>query len=349
MRIKIVSFTDKGGKLNLRLNYRLTEFFCQAVSGYAPFQTAKAHSLKPLEGSLIDWVENAFSGTDRADAIIFIGAAGIAVRSIAPFLKAKDKDPAVLVIDDTGRFVIPILSGHIGGANRLARQVAGILKAQAVITTATDANSVFAADSWAVEHGCCVPRTDEIKWIASALLRGEETGFRCDFPVKGALPEGVAAGAEKPCGITVSLDDERLDFSHTLHIVPKIVCLGVGCRKDASPELVRNFILETLAANRISASSVSLIASVDLKRGEPALVMLGEYFKVPFLVFSAAELNAVPGDFPSSSFVQSVTGTDNVCQRAALLASGNGKILLPKLTGPGSTLSVAIKEWRAEF
>lgn len=121
----------------------------------------------------------------QADALIFVSACGIAVRSVAPHLRSKFTDPAVVAVDDCGRFAIPLVSGHVGGANALAGGSPGAIGAQAVVTTATDGNDVFAVDTWAADQGFLVVRPNAAKAVSAALLNGEPVGFHSDFPVGG--------------------------------------------------------------------------------------------------------------------------------------------------------------------
>ncbi|MGN0163663.1 MAG: hypothetical protein ACI4EA_08830, partial [Candidatus Ornithomonoglobus sp.] len=159
MNISIISFTANGDALNKRIS----EYFADDVV----HQTGKY--LNPKSCSLAEWTGKAFG---KSELIIFVGAAGVAVRAIAPYMVKKDTDPAVLVVDEAGRFVIPLLSGHIGGANTYAAVLAERLGGQAVITTATDINGVFAVDTWAVNNGYVIDNTEEIKRISGALLDG---------------------------------------------------------------------------------------------------------------------------------------------------------------------------------
>lgn len=125
-----------------------------------------------------------------ADALIFIGACGIAVREIAPYLASKKTDPAVLCIDEKMQFVIPLLSGHIGGANDLARRLAAALGASAVITTATDVNGKFAVDAWAAKNECAISSMLLAKRVAAEILE-RDVPLVSDFPIKGVLPGGI--------------------------------------------------------------------------------------------------------------------------------------------------------------
>ena len=137
---------------------------------------------------LAEWTSTQFA---QADALIFVGAVGIAVRAIAPHCKSKATDPAVVVLDECGRFAVPLLSGHLGGANALARALAEACGAIPVITTATDANGVFAVDEWAKAQGCAVLEPERIKLVSGALLAGHTVRLASDWPVQGTPPAGA--------------------------------------------------------------------------------------------------------------------------------------------------------------
>lgn len=209
MKTAVISFTASGGRLN------------DLISGILSADSYKdAKNIYALTGNLMK----------EYDALIFIGAAGIAVRAIAPYIKSKDTDPAVIVCDEMGKFVIPVLSGHIGGANRLACELAEKINAQPVITTATDINKVWAVDSWASENGFYIENIKNIKYISSALLRKESVGLDSDFKINGPLPENISFGSFEN-GVVISPFLKKT-FKNTLNIVPKCIFLGIGCRKD---------------------------------------------------------------------------------------------------------------------
>lgn len=337
MNIRIISFTDRGQALSRHIAALLP---ADNVTQYA-----HAAGFLPYD-SVRDFARDAMA---QADAVLFIGAAGIAVRAIAPYVRGKDTDPAVLVLDENGRFVIPLLSGHLGGANRLAARLADVLGAEPVITTATDGRGIFAADSWAREHGCAVCDTREIKYLSAALLRGETVGLVSDFPIVGALPDGVAEGTEAENGILLSACEKKAPFAHTLRLAPRILHIGAGCRRNTPPEQLRAWAEEQMKRLDVLPQAVASVASIAIKRDEPAILQLAEAWCVPTRFYTAEELERVPGDFPPSDFVRKTTGTDNVCQRAAAKASGNGRCLLPKTAHDGMTISIYIENWRAEF
>lgn len=187
MLTTILSFTRNGALLC----EKLIDYF-DPVECYSRYGCGG--KLLPLKEDLKGIVQNAFS---HSQAIIFIGAAGIAVRLIAPYITSKDKDPAVIVMDERGNYIIPILSGHLGGANQIAILIADKIGGQAVLTTATDCNQVFAVDIWAKEQGLYLPDISKIKYISSALLKDEKIGFVCDYPIESELPDYIVMNDEE--------------------------------------------------------------------------------------------------------------------------------------------------------
>ena len=161
--------------------------------------------------TLANWTAAQFA---QSDALVFVGAVGIAVRAIAPHCRSKATDPAVVVLDECGRFAIPLLSGHLGGANDLARRLAKAYGAVPVITTATDANGVFAVDEWAKHQHCLVVEPARIRKVSSALLAGRTVRFASDWPIQGTPPAGVepagdAAQASFALTITPTMTSQR--------------------------------------------------------------------------------------------------------------------------------------------
>lgn len=320
MKTAVISFTAAGGKLNNIISgILLTDSYKDAKNIYA------------LTGNLMK----------EYDALIFIGAAGIAVRAIAPYIKSKDIDPAVIVCDEMGKFVIPVLSGHIGGANRLACELAEEINAQPVITTATDINKVWAVDSWASENGFYIENIKNIKYISSALLRKESVGLDSDFKINGPLPENISFGSFEN-GVVISPFLKKT-FKNTLNIVPKCISLGIGCRKDTKLESIE----ELFVKSGICPQAVREISTVDIKKDETALKEFADKLGVPLNFYTARELEMVEGDFSESEFVKKVAGVGNVCERAA--AKGGGKLILKKITGDGVTLAADMDDMDITF
>ena len=338
--ITLISFTDKGHKLNDRVSEALRD------------QGEEICSIKGLpEGkSLDDVTYEAFKGK----ALIFIGAAGIAVRAIAPHIVGKDKDPAVLVMDEKGKNVIPLLSGHLGGGNELAANTASLIGGEALITTATDINGAFAVDNWASDKGLKVENKEMIKTVSSAVLRGEKVRFISDFhrDEKSLISDGVPKeiiSKDPECPVKVRISPVIKD-SDSLNLAPKCLVLGIGCKKDTEYERLKEFVSGILSAEKISPSAISDIASIDLKEKEPSLLRLSEEMGLPLSFYSASELNEIPEDFDieSSSFVLDKTGCDNVCERSAIKKAlqysdkGDVRLILKKSKGEGITVSIAL-------
>ena len=316
-----LAFTAKG----LALAQKLAAAYPGSVArcGHAPGQVG-----------LADWTARQFAGSD---ALIFVGAVGIAVRAIAPHCQSKASDPAVVVLDECGYFAVPILSGHLGGANNLARALAAVCGAVPVITTATDANSVFAVDEWAKHQNCAVLEPERIKLVSGALLAGREVHFTSDWPIAGTPPAGLTESADAP------------DFALTLcpagdalHLVPRIGVLGVGCRRGTSAGTLEEAFAAFCAANRLALQCITAAASIDLKQNEAGLLAFCQNHGWPVEFFPAEALRAAPGSFTPSAFVQSVTGVDNVCERSAVLAAG-GPLVFHKYARTGVTFALAVR------
>lgn len=280
----------------------------------------------------------------RTEALVFVGAAGIAVRSIAPHVKDKLSDPAVLVCDEAGKFVISLLSGHVGGANSLTGELAEKLGAQAVITTATDVNGVFSVDEWAVRNGFAIETRDEIKAVSGALLRGDMVGFFTELPIRGDIPKGLELRACGEVGVYVGGREGCLPFEHTLVLRPKNLVLGIGCRRGASREMINATVLEAFSLCGLSTSGVCAIGTIDLKKDEAGLLDFGRSLEASITFYCAQELRQLRGEFSHSDYVQSVTGVGNVCDRAATLLGGKGRLLLKKHASNGVTVSIFERE-----
>lgn len=341
MRISLLAFTDKGGQYALDMAEGLREGDHSAsVYIQEKYCERSATAFTSVYKQVADvW--------EQSDALIFIGASGIAVRSIAPLLQGKDKDPAVLVCDERRGYVIPLLSGHIGGANSLAMEIAGITGVQPVITTATDINDVFSADSWAVQSGMAVINPGMIKEISARLLHGQKVGFASDYPVKGDLPKGLEYGLYE-YGVYIGAKG-AMPFGHTLLLAPKNCVAGIGCRRGTTAAAIETAVGAAMDKLNLNVASIKKICSIDIKADEQGLLEYAERKRLPLCFYSAEQLGAVPGEFSGSEYVQQITGVDNVCERSAVLGGGAGRLIGRKLALGGVTVAVFIQDFEVVF
>lgn len=343
----VVYFTSKGQKVADKVQQALLK------DGYQV-------SIRDREKdkSLSKWTESAFL---EYEIVVFVSATGIAVRSIAPFLKSKVSDPAVICIDDNGMFVIPLLSGHLGGANRIAEKLSSSVGGKAVITTATDINGKIAIDSWAKDNNLVIENMTFAKECAMRLLENKPVGLVSQVPVK-VLAEGIQwidnglifklddrlnykckkeFRKEVNFGINISWETENF-FSRELKLVPKGLVLGIGCRRGTDKDIIEKVVMDVLRENFICFSAISTVATIDLKKDERGLVDFSREHHLKFVTLTAAELSTAMGEFPKSEFVSKITGVDNVCQRAAVVAAQNGEVLVEKTAREGVTVAVAL-------
>lgn len=372
----VISFTRAGMKTASLVSHILQKYDWEISAAVKSRYIEKEDPDLPegsevLSGSLSQWAEEVFIS---CHCVIFVGASGIAVRTAAPFVKNKRIDPAVLVLDEKGDFVIPLLSGHIGGANELAMLLSGELKklgraAVPVITTATDVNDRFAVDVFARKNGLWISDMKLAKEVSARLLNQEEIYLSADpecesclreMSRQGRIPRGLVFTESRNPGrntavnhasiwIHIGVRKDRGLPECTLYLVPKAVVLGIGCRKGISENVVEDHILQFLENGGIFPEAVREIATIDLKKEEPGLLAVAWKYQVPVKTYTAAELKQAPGNYTASAFVSAVTGVDNVCERSAVLASGNGRLIIKKTGKNGVTAACAVKEWRVDF
>ena len=338
MKVKAIAFSTQGCRTLLRLKgmFDDIDLYCKT--------RADNLGVERVEGSLDEWTDMAFHS---CDALIFIGAMGICVRHIAPYLKSKDKDPAVIDIDEMAKFTIPVSSGHIGGGNELANRIAEFLGSIPVITTATDLHGLFAVDVFAVKNHLAIQRLYLAKEASSRILHDDFLGFvsRCGY--EGKLPKGLTETEKGEFGICISTEPEDKPFEKTLLLVPQDISIGIGCRKDTDPKKLSDYVKETLEKEGIYKLRVGSISSIDIKAGEKAILDLEEEYGVRPSFYTADELMSLKGEFSKSEFVKSVTSVDCVCERSA--AYSGGEIILKKTAKDGMTIALAKKKITPRF
>ena len=284
----------------------------------------------------------------KGNLLIFISAAGIAVRMTAPFLTDKASDPAVLVMDDTAKHVIALLSGHLGEANRWTELVAGMMGAEAVITTATDCNGIWAVDTFAVNKKLRITDIAKIKYVSAKLLRGEQAAVWAE-PSLGLLAQELIKDAGGACCLTDEKEGADIILTNNSKagtglasccvLVPMDIIIGIGCRRGKTAEELYGFIREICAGQGIDMYRIRSLHSIDKKEQEEGLRQVARQIGVPFLTYTAKVLSGQEGEFSASEFVEHTVGVDNVCERSAV--AGGGKILLGKQMKNGMTLALA--------
>ena len=309
------------------------------------------------KGVLKSWTQKHFR---KGNVLLYIGACGIAVRAVAPYIQAKDTDPAVIVMDEKGKCVIPILSGHLGGANAWAEKIAGITGGQAVLTTATDVNGLFAADVFACANNLLIDDLKKAGRFAAGLLSEREARviipgkYRNEILTEEGIPpeltleytgDGIPEDMHDGNVVLLSPDTACAGGAVPLQLVPRITVIGMGCRRGKTFDELLAFAEETLCELGLRRESVCAVASADVKKEEAGLQSLAGAFGVPFMTFSARQLEETRlagWEFAESDRVRAAVGTGNVCERAAA-AAGAQRILLGKKAKNGMTICVGLR------
>lgn len=351
MKIAIITITRNGARLGARLKSGLAGAELYALPKYLGTAGKGALSVEGELGALFErlWPETG--------GFICIMATGIVVRMVAPLLESKDKDPAVVVMDDAGKFAISLLSGHLGGANELAERCAFLTGARAVITTATDANSLPSFDMLAKENGWVIEDITRVKALNSLLLDDElisvvdDTGLvRPYFHGRGrvlfhdSFVAGLRSQARGFLFVTNSVIPPQLRSESLLVLRPKNLVLGIGCNTGTSVDEIEGVVLANLKRLFLSTASLAAIGTAEAKNSEQGLLEAAERFGVPLYCYSSDELNSVAVPSPPSEQALAAIGAAGVAEPAAILASNGGRLLLKKIKSGNVTLAVAVKE-----
>ncbi len=332
MRAAVISVTEKGRILSGRISGELSKK--HVVKRFC----FEKHSDEFSE-SFSDIFEAARKAFYDNDALIFICSCGIAVRSTAKLIKSKTEDPAVVVIDDCGRYVIPILSGHIGGANRIAEIIAENIGAISVITTATDSDGKFSPDLFAAANNLIICDINNAKEIAAAVLNNEKIGIKSDYPYKNPSCE-ISEKSVCRTGICISANTSQKPFDVTLNLVPKNIVVGIGCKKDTPCKTIKEQVEKAFLDAKISVKRICAAATINIKSEEKGLLEYCKSMGILMYTYTAGELMDTDGNFEVSDFVMLNTGADNVCERSAVRYSG-GKLVISKFAGNGVTVAAA--------
>ena len=336
MNWAIVTLTTAGAELGLKLQSRIpgSVLFTMPGRGTDPSQE--------ITGSLKEFTASIFHSYS---IILFIMAAGIVVRTISQLINDKTTDPGILVMDEKGRFVISLLSGHMGGANGSAEFVAELIGAEPVITTSSDINGMLSPDMLARRYGAVIDDMRKCKDITAAMVNGGRITLYSDYGV--VTPYPYVLSDENSDGI-VYLTNSIVKHDITggrnipsLKLIPRNIVIGAGCRRDTDPDSFIDFIKEEFELAGLDIRALSCLASIDIKSDEPAMVLASEYFNADRVFYSAEEIKEVEHLFQNSDFVRETTGAGAVAEPCAYLAAGSGgKLLLAKKSRNGMTLAI---------
>lgn len=352
MDISIISFTEKGIYLSEKIAGALEK---EEIAVFTKCSLAKktgmAGFIQFVEKSIGEWTKEQMR---EGHTLLFIGACGIAVRAIAPCITDKLHDSPVLVLDERGEYIIPILSGHMGGANETAAEIALVTGAIPVITTATDINEKFAVDLFAKKNGLHIVNKDGIAKVSSKALAGKEITIWIEpghIMENMKIPEGIkliTAPPEQRADIAITAEAEK--NSALLYLKPKEYMIGMGCKRGKEEAEINNLILKSIEEAGITKEQIYALASIDRKKDEKGLLAWCRKERIPFLTFTAEQLQELEGCFNASAFVKEQTGVDNVCERAALRACKDaGTLIYNKHAEAGMTIAIAKREWRVTF
>jgi cobalt-precorrin 5A hydrolase len=343
--IRILALTPQGATLARQLCQGLPGAQCRLPSAQAGEPGDRAFS------TLSGVFREAFA---QRENLVCIMAAGIVVRSIAPFLQGKDTDPAVVVVDEAGRFAVSLLSGHLGGANELARRVAQVLGGTAVITTATDVAGLPALDVLAAEQGLTIENLPGVRPIHMALLEGRPVrlvdpqgfldGLTATYP-ELCIPEPDLDRALAGSGPTVYVGFRERDWPMAwLRLRPRNLVAGMGCHKGTPAAELVEFIQQTFQQEGLSLLSLKALATIEAKKEEPGLREAARSLGVEFLWFTATELQDIPVPNPSPRVARHMQVAS--VSEAAALKAGGVELIVPKQKSRNATLAVARAAWR---
>ncbi len=339
MKMVILTLT-KGGK---QQGLRIKSFFPESELYSMPQFCEEEMKALPIKQPLKDLVKEKFNDVDL---MIFIMATGIAVRMIAPLLQHKGKDPAILVMDEGGRNIISLLSGHIGGANQWTLKLASLLNSNPVITTASDVKGVLSVDMFAQRNNCKLLDWEKAKKVTAHLVNGREVPIYTSVPLKEVLTQYYLVEEQEELlkydyGIIISNEDIILSEANILQIYPQNLVVGVGCRKDTPQEIILEEIKFAFKELKLSINSIKKLVTVDIKKDEKGIYEVANFLDVPVEIIHREEIKTVEDYFETSHFVKETIGVGSVSCPCAFLGSNRGKILLEKWRGRGVTVSVA--------
>ncbi len=348
MSLAIIALTRNGARLGARL-----QAACPAAALYVQerFAGEAGDAATPFRGELKVLVARLWS---QYRGFAFVMATGIVVRTVAPHLAGKGRDPAVVVLDEAGQFAVSLLAGHLGGANRLAVELAAACGGTPVITTATDVNGLTAWDEAARQAGLRVEPLAHVKNLNSLLLeggrialvdrRGRVAPHFANTPGIEFHSTFVAALQSGAAGMVFVTHRQLPDLDrrpNLLALRPPDLAVGIGCNRGTAADEIEAVVTAELDRAFLAFASIGRLASVTDKADEPGLLEFAARHALPVEFYAAAELNGVAVPSPASPHALAAVGATGVCEPAALLAAGGGPLLIAKRKSGNVTVAVA--------
>lgn len=349
----IITVTKNGTELGQRLAGLLPESYLFIPAKFATGQGKDWHafqgSVRQVAGEVLGRYEN----------VVLITAVGIAVRLVSPELKSKHQDPAVVVVDEKGQFVVSLLSGHIGGANELTRKIASLIGAQPVITTASEIDGTIAVDLLGREFGWTLENKDNVTRVSAALINSEEVGIYQDAGEKTWQPRdkplqdniliftSLASLLESTCSAALIITDRLLgkEYSTLLERAvvyrPKSLVVGIGCNQGVSCSQIEEAVKRVFLEQGLSIASIRNLATIELKSREQGLLEFARVHAIPIDFFTKEALNQLSYPSSPSNVTFRHVGVHAVCEPAVLLSSKNDFLVVPKTKLGDITIAVA--------
>lgn len=295
-----------------------------------------------FSGSLRDAVGELF---EKYQYLLFIMATGIVIRVIAPYIKDKTIDPGVMVMDEQGRFVISLLSGHLGGANAYTEKIAKSIGATPVITTASDVLGLPSVDLLAKKLNCKMESLEKAKEITADIVNGKKVGILSDISVSIPEYDNVQVIEQKDIQryhSIIYITNKILDkpFPRSMQLIPENILVGIGCRRGVEPERIIQGIQTAFQGLSLHIGSLKSLSSIDIKKDEIGILETSEYFQVPVNFIDRERIKEVEDEFDTSEFVKKTIGVGAVAQPCGYLISHGGKCLMKKRKFGGITLSI---------
>ncbi|MDK2919073.1 MAG: cobalt-precorrin hydrolase [Candidatus Petromonas sp.] len=304
----------------------------------------KGDNIHKIENDIKDLISNIFN---KYDCLIFIMATGIVVRTIAPHLRDKMRDPAVVVLDEKGRHVISLLSGHLGRANEYTLDIAERINGNPVITTASDVNNTLAIDTMAMKLNCRIEDLKKATKVTAHIVNGEKVGIISEIQLNMDLPDnlviiGIKEELKYVKGLIYITNKDSVEnmAEDTVVLRPPNLVVGIGCRKGKRKEEIVRAVKESLKQINRSPLSIKHIATIDVKKDENGIKETADYFKVPLVIIDSKEVKKIENNFQISSFVKKSIGVGAVSEPVAVLSSNGGKLVLNKTKYDGITVAV---------